>query len=118
MSAVFTVRGNVVRMFGARGYYRGTGIYVHLPKAVPFTPSLAAQFLEIADGQFHMDVAPDLGTGVEENADVIVTRGLDYDAFKRGENKGYFKFGDLDFIEVTICLIKLFTSEESTTTAV
>ena len=112
--ADFTVPVGKVRLTAAQGYYRHFGVYVHLPEGMTLTPALIDKFLDLTDGELHIDPAPDLGSGAEGGADAIVTRGLDYAAYSRGESKGYFKEGGkLDHGAVSAYLIRLFASEEA-----
>ena len=89
-----TVIGEV-RLTPARGYFRGTGIFVYLEKddegkKPRFDQNLAQAFLKATKGEFHFDKMPGSSSGGTDRGYALITAGLDYNAYQR-EESGYFK---------------------------
>lgn len=88
-----------VRLVAPRGYYTGSAIFVYLPDASEFPKGFGDTFLKETEGEFCLEPAPGSGSGGDSNAAAIISAGLDYNAYQRGE-QGYFKCSPAPQLEV------------------
>jgi hypothetical protein len=72
------------------GYYGDSAVFVYFPQGVGMRTDIVEAFHKAMNGKFYMDPAPGSSNGGDDLADAIITAGLDWDAYQRGE-KGYFK---------------------------
>lgn len=79
-----------ITLQAASGYHRGTAIFVFFPSGFKLSKELAACFTKLTDGEFQLDPAPGSSNGGNDNADAIISAGLDHSAYLAGD-QGYFK---------------------------
>ncbi len=90
----------------AIGYYRGSAIFVYLPESRPYSQEMADELHRLYG--VYMDPAPGAGNGGDEcpTADAIITAGLDYKAYMRGERSTYHNLSDAPRLDVVACFFK------------
>jgi hypothetical protein len=98
-----TVRGEFTLVV-ATGYFSGAGIFVLFPEGESLSEELATAFKEATDGRFCMERPPSLGASDSNPSVVIITAGLNYSAFRRGE-AGYFKEGPAPRLDETAAIL-------------
>lgn len=86
-----------VTLCPATGYYDDKAIYVFLPEGRRLTKQLANAFSLQTDGRFQLEASPSSSQGGNDEADAIISAGIDYCAFLAHQDDlaegyaGYFK---------------------------
>jgi hypothetical protein len=88
-ATLHTIMGEVT-LSVAGGDYAGTAIFVYFAEGVGFPQEIADAFVAETKGEFQMDRAPSTRSGGDDDADAIISVGLNPTRYRAG-TQSYFK---------------------------